>query len=448
MLAHQQRTLIRLLIGAVILLVGAYFAAGFYYHITVKKSVDDFVQYISPYTELSYEDLVTDISGVVHVKDVTLVPRGVRDPITIKQLVLIGPDAWYLLQNNEFLTGDDFAPERMEIRLEGMRLNLGSDLAQNIQQEIKQAAMQRGQQDDTCGMGGMADFAMLKAMGISDLLLDAVIDYSFNSIDNTLQARLSFESADMNKLSLGVEMGDISLQGLQTGVGQIPSLSSLDFNYRVEPQFGARLLMACAGESGGSPLEYQEKLATHAAAGLDQIYAMEEVGQSLSQSVRAFYQQWGDFYLTAHPASPIGMLNLLFMQPDELTQAMKISIRINNNPVQYLKPGPAQQSRERREEASLADLLGLESADKKQAKTSAPRYRRQYVQVDFDDLNNHINEKVRVYTGEFPTRIGKLVKATKNEVSLEQSTHGGKFTAHILRDNVLRAEVRMLKKEG
>jgi len=133
------------------------------------------------------------------------------------------------------------------------------------------------------------------------------------------------------------------LASLQTGVGQIPSLSSLDFNYRVEPQFGARLLMACAGESGGSPLEYQEKLATHAAAGLDQIYAMEEVGQSLSQSVRAFYQQWGDFYLTAHPASPIGMLNLLFMQPDELTQVMKISIRINNNPVQYLKPGPAQQ---------------------------------------------------------------------------------------------------------
>lgn len=448
MLPQQQRLLIRTLSGLVIVLIGLYFAAGIYFQSAVKRSVDDFALFVSPYTEFSYQEVVADISGAIRIQEVTLVPRGVRDPISIKQLTLIGPDALYLLNNSQFLTGADQAPAQMEIRIEGLRLNLGNDFAQNIQEGLKQAAAQRGQQvEDQCGVGGMADFTMLKAMGISDLLLDAVIDYSFSSVDQTLQASLSFESADMNKLSLGVELGDISLDAIQTGVGQIPSLSSLDFNYRVEPKFGARLLMACAGQNGMSPTDYQEKLVQQIVGGLDH-EAAAGANQSLSQAVETFYQQWGDFYLTAHPSTPIGMLNLLFMQPNQLTETLNMSVRVNNNPVMAVKLDPARPD-ERAQEESLAVLFGLESPVKAAAAVTARSHSsKRYVQVGFDELQNHLNEKVRIYTGEFPTRIGKLVSVTKHEVALQQRTHGGKFTAHIQRDNVLRAEVRMLQKAG
>jgi hypothetical protein len=138
----------------------------------------------------------------------------------------------------------------------------------------------------------------------------------------------------------------------------------------------------------------------------------------------------------------MGLMSLMFLPPERLTEALNLNLRVNDAVVSDLdfawQPaagGPL----------SLGALVGAATPDSAAAPPPPRRQRLEqyWVEVQPAGLAQHLRRDVRLHTADQPPRIGMLESIDNRTAAVQQRVHGGRFTAHVPLQDITRAEVQL-----
>jgi hypothetical protein len=197
--------------------------------------------------------------------------------------------------------------------------------------------------------------------------------------------------------------------------------------FDVSPEFGRQALKACAIGSELTLEQWQESLAEKALQQFELIGLT--LGSGLQQAVRDFYRDWGQIEIVAAPREPIGMLSMMFLPPEQLFDALSLRLRVNDKLVtdtrfSWHKP----------DANALAALLGQQQPEVTAQAPQRPRrivVRREYEKVAVAELGQFMDHRVRITPREQPQREGVLKSIKDGVAEVEQTLHGGKYSAYV-----------------
>jgi hypothetical protein len=280
---------------------------------------------------------------------------------------------------------------------------------------------------------------VLRELGFSQLLMDATVSYDYDAASERLDAEMEFSVHQVEKVEASVSLSDVPPDAMQGGTATIPGLAAMDVRVRIEPEFARRYLSACAARRDQTAETYRDSLVAETLTVLSR--AGMQLGPGLSRAVREFHDSWGEFHISARPAKPVNLMGLMFTAPDSWQEQLGVQVALNKRQVLDLsfefRPPDADE---------LAVMLGKQPPADTTPRKPQPRYHYVYKTTPLGALDQHIGNEVRLYLrDDQPMRSGTLVAITGGELRVEQRLHGGKITAHVSLDDVVRAETRSVE---
>lgn len=403
-----------------VVLYGA--AKGLLYY-KAKQAVDDIVVAASNHADIRYADISTELGGVVTVKRITVQPRGYEDSIGIDAVRISSDDPMFFIHGAQWRPGENAPPPRLGFDVSGISLPLDADL-------LRDAQMFGAASDDAnpCAEGLKIDPAMLRQLGFADLKIDFGGFYRLDEAARELEVGIDLELRDIESVQLNATLADVDVEAVKVGAPPQVSLGSLGMTLRVEPAFGRQLLKRCAVGSE-QPIEaWSEHLADVAVAKLEGQGLT--LGGGLTRAMRQFYTDWGEITVEARPSTPLGLLSLMFLPPDQLAPALGIRMRLNEQPI-----ADTSFTWQQPDGSRLSALFGQEQQGGAGATTPVrPNrilVRRAYERVAIGDIGGFVDHRVRVKPRGQPLREGVLKGIVNGEAEVVQTLHGGKFTVYV-----------------
>jgi len=433
---YYYRRQIRLVVG-LLLLVGAVYGVikGWMYH-NVRQVIEELSVQAAGRAEIAYEGIDTGLQGVVSVRGITVTPRGADQALRIERVRLSGPPLSYFLWGR----GSDkqAPPDHLNLNLDGISINLDPKLFAALRQDLP-TPVEQAEAANGCGPGESLDPELLHELGFRQLLMDMSFRYGYDRRQQRLDADMDMSIHHLERIQASLALADVSLEDMQKGnMASIPSLAGLQLVTNVEPDFGRRYMAACAKRQGLEPDAYREQLVNRTLANLQQ--AGLHLGIGLTQALRDYHQQWGELSISAEPAKPVGLMALMFSPPQNWQRLLGIRVSLNQRKITDLSftmhpPDPAE----------MAVLLGKEPPPQAPRKPRI-RYRYVYKPAPVARLNELLGAEVRLHLRDQPLRSGILVAVEGGEARVEQRLHGGKMTAHVPLDEIVRVEVQAVEK--
>jgi hypothetical protein len=410
------KLLLLLLIPAV--LYGALKGVMYY---NAKRSVDDIVATAADHADVRYADISTDVRGAVTVSGIAVQPLGSDEVVTIDSVRLASDDPLLFIRG--FQWGDDqqTPPNALSFHVSGLSVPLATAFPD---QPVAPAADGAG----LCSDGLSIDPQLLQRIGLSAMNMDLDGSYRIDETNRTLDLGMNVDLRDIQSIRLSATLNDVDTQSLAQGVAPSFSLGRFDIAVRVSPSFGRQALKACAIGTDQSVQAWSAVLAEQA---LQQFSASGlTLGDGLSKAVHDFYRDWGEFRIVAAPAKPIGLLSLVAMRPEQLVPALGLRLSLNDQPI-----NDTAFTWQQPDAAGLAALFGTEE-EVVEGKTvdGRPRriiVRRQYEPVQVADIASYVDHQVKIKPRGLPMREGLLKRIRNGEAEVEQTLHGGKYTAYV-----------------
>lgn len=400
--------------------VALYGAAKGLMYYKAKTAMDDIVAAASNQADIHYAGIVTDIRGAVTVEGVTLQPRGFADRVEIDGIRLASDDPLFFVRGWDWQPGQAEPPDHLSLQVNGLRMPLDSEL-------FAEYATAGEAGDDPCANGPSMAPGLLKELGFSDLTVDFGGHYRLNKTNLTMDAGWRMDVQDLQSVELSLEMSDVDTQTLNQGAPPQMNLSGFRVAVDVSPTFGKQALKACAIGTDLTIEQWSERYAQQFIDGL----ATQGVslGTGLQRAVRDFYRDWGTVEIVAAPAEPVGLLSLAFLPPNRLADALALRLVVNDQLItdtRFTWDRPAA--------PGLSALFGAEPEPETGKPKTKPRriiVRRDYEQVSSADLASYIGKFVRIKPRSEPLREGLLRRIANGQAEVEQTLHGGKFTAFV-----------------
>jgi len=418
----MKRPIRTLLIALVVLGIVLAVLEGIMYF-RVKQTLDDMALQMRPRAVLGYEGIHTSLTGSLAINGISIRPRGLPDPIHADQVRLEGLDPLYILSGKMDRSNP---PERLRFTLRSLRFPLEGANFRQLQRLMAEAATEQGiTQAEGCSTGDMLDPALLKSMGVRELVADIGFGYRWNKESKTIAADLITELRGMQSMEAGLSLTNVTLPGDQQMPGTMPLLAGLNLELRVEPEFGRRYIETCAERRNLRADVFRQDLLGNVTDMLGALGISLSAG--LTDGLAAFYRDWGDVHFAAQPKNPVGLMGLLMMSPDQRLDALGLELKVNDRwisdiRVDWRKPAPRRSDAPKTEE-----------------------YREEYRNVPLAELGNYLHYKVRIHT-EDGVRQGVLESIVAAGLALARRVHGGTFTVYVPQDTVERAEVAFLLK--
>ncbi len=427
-----KKTLILLLLP-----LGIYALAKGVFYFNAKQTVDRFIAQAQPGAQITYSGLDTDLGGAVAVNGIEIRVADIDISVQIEQLGLITGDPWFFIGGGEWVPGESSPPESLQLSLLGLNVPLDEhSVAAWTKQAEHQAALLGQKLDDPCAPSGQnqIDLRLLRKIGFTALNVDFDMNYQLNPLSRRLTAGMNMDIHNIESMEMQVEFADIDPETLRGGAMPEINLASISMSMNVDKAFGQRMMKACARQRGESLAAYTESSIKQVHENLDQQGIT--LGEGLSNALRDFYQHWGEISISARPAEPVGLLSLLFLPPNQLTERLGVNLKLNDNPLADIR-FQFDSSKNRNPFAALISGAGegLED-DASSAAFKKPvlkRYaiKREYKKIDVSALSGYLAEEVRIKPSGQPLREGRLVAVKLGEAVVEQRMHGGAFSAHI-----------------
>ena len=293
-----------------------------------------------------------------------------------------------------------------------------------------------------CADGLRIDPRTLQQLGFSDLTIDIDGSYRVNEAKHSLDVVFEAVIRDVESIRLSATFDDVDIATLGAGSSPTTALAEFDAAVRVDPAFGRQAVKMCAIGTDQPVQLWSAQLAEHALA---QLSAQGlSLGAGLSEAVRRFYSEWGEFRVQGKPAKPVGLLSLAFMPPDQLWSQLGVRISLNDRPI-----ADTSFHWERQDARNLAGLLAEADAQDEQNESaaSAPRRvlkRRVFVDVPVSAIAAHVDSEVRIQPRGQPLREGVLKNVDNGEAEIEQLMHGGRFSVFVPLRNIESLQVLTL----
>ena len=149
-----------------------------------------------------------------------------------------------------------------------------------------------------------------------------------------------------------------------------------------------------------------------------------------------YHQGWGELRISAEPANPVNLMGLMLSPPTNWQSQLGIRVKLNQREITDLSFDMRQL-----DAGELAVLMGEEPPPK--SRKPQDRYRYVYRDAPVAALAEHLGAEVRLHlNNEQPMRAGTLQAVEGGEARVEQFLFGGKMTAHVTLDEIVRLEVR------
>ena len=395
-------------------------------YFNAKNSIDKLVDMAAGQAEISYAGIETEVLKAVAVNGISIKPAGVDVEVTIDRIRLSSDDPLFFILSSDWKPGEGAPPDSLGFEISGLSVPVDAELM-NAQMAMPGLAPQSTGQP--CENGLQIETPLLRAMGFERMNIDADGNYRIDSTQKTLDVGMFVDVRDVQSMRFDATLSDVDPEVLEQGGAPDLKLARMEMAVTVSPEFGRQALKACAIGTELTLDQWSERLAEQALGNFE--LAGLSLGSGLSGAVRSFYRDWGRLEIIAAPSEPIGMLSMMFLPPDQLIDAMSLRFKLNDQLIT-----DTSFTLTRPDANALAALLGQQQpqAEQDEAKPERPQrivVRRDYEEIPVGSIAQYVNHRVRIQPRGLPQREGVLKGIDNGIAEVEQTVHGGKYTAFV-----------------
>jgi hypothetical protein len=413
----------KVLVGVVLVPALIYGALKGVMYYNAKQTVDDIVAAASSYANVSYAGISTELRGAVSVSGIRVQPLGTDDSVTIGQVRIASDDPLMFLRGASWQPGEQAPPDSLSFMVQGIELPLSSELLATTA-DGGAASGSAG----ACEQGLRIEPQLLKKVGFSELAMDLDGYYRLDEAQRTIELGMNLDLRDIESMQFSATLTDVDAEALAHGALPNLNLGRLNVAMRMSPEFGRQVLKTCATGTNHTVQAWSTLLAEQSLREFEQQGVI--LGSGLRKAVHDFYRDWGEVRVVAAPKQPVGLLSLMFLPPERLADALGLQVRLNDNLIT-----DTSFRWERPDGQDLSALFGAQPpAEAAPAAAERPRriiVRRQFERVPVGSIARYIDHEVKIKPQGLPVREGVLRRISDGQAEVEQTVHGGRYTAYV-----------------
>lgn len=432
------------LFALLVLSVVGYGGAKYYVHAKVKSKLDELVRMASPFAQISYGKIKSDLRGKLQIENIGL-KSSEGAALQIGGIGVEGPGPGFLWD----LTGgfkNSEPPARVVLKLSDVSIPVDQSFNGKFGPINLGGARANTVEPQPCTLGGLLKHAGLEQIGIEYLVANAIVGYNFSKPHGEAQVFLDYDLTGIESVSLAMSLHGISETGAAIS-GVMPLLTDIDLSYSLQTGHIKSMVGHCAKEAK-QPVEHY----------LDAIFAQSDnqiasdlgfaPGPGIKSLLRKLIANGGTVHLTANPADDMDPGTLSAYKPEDILRLLNVEVYMDGKPVEDLSFAFAPSGPFTEGDTGAQDSMDDIKPDGTEAEAIEIRKERRklrYLETAVSDLHLYIGSRVKLYTSDSSKPKKGFLTSRKGEIySVEQSIHGGKMTAHVRISEISRAEVLRL----
>lgn len=392
-----------------------------YAHWRVNGQLEELARLVSPYAELRWEGVSTELQGSIEVNGITISPRLVPEDIAIDSVRLETGDPRLLLSGLPRRTSD--APEKVSLAVRGVRVPLSSSLLDGLQ------PTKGGRRADACGPASMPGPAMLAAMGIPALELDVGADLEVPRGEGRMTLAFNYATRGLDQMTASMAIGGVD-QGL-------PNLREATFRYQPNAETYARMIDHCARQRGSDREAYLRSLVGESDAAFAASFGVAP-GPGLRDAIARYLQQPGEVKVVLRPDAELVLTPNARHSLQYWVEVAGLALYVNGQLVEDLSVVAADPviAALSADAGTAADGVAGTGATTAAAGPASFRER------PLAEIGSYLDYRVRVHTRDGkPPREGRLKNVDATQADVDQRHSGGHLVAHVRLEQITRLEV-------
>ncbi|WP_456415484.1 hypothetical protein [Thiolapillus sp.] len=406
---------------------------GFYYF--VKSELDRAIFQVAPQATIHYRELGTSLSGKIDVRGIEIVPAGQEQEIFVRAVHVQGPDAISYLAQKLPALGENTLPDTLNVVIKDVEIDISGDRAAQLDGFGERVGLRKtdGKPLDICQAGSGPSMSQLQELGFEKIRMDMRLGYQYIPSSQKLYGNFSLHVQDMQRLTMSLALDNVPALDGQKLLGAL--LSGLKITYENAPEFGRKVTEYCAQKRGVTPEDFKLLMVD------DFIREIERngilLGPGLRHALKEYVTSWGSLLIEFSPPNPVGVFALMRLPREQVAEKLGLQLAVNDRLVTDLS-------------FRILDGVSLVrrnsgAGEKQEQKPLPPKveYMWEYRKVPVGRLSNYLDRRVILKERDGRTRKGILVEVKDGRISIQQRISGGKFTAHLLADNIVSAQARV-----
>ena len=407
--------------GVLIAAGAAFGTAKGYAYWRVSSQLGDLARVVSPYAELRWDGISTELRGSVEVSGLTIAPRLIPEEIAIESVRIDTGDPRLLFSGLPRRPNE--APEKLSLDVRGLRIPLSGALLDGLQQG------KAGKRPEPCGPAGMPGPAMLAAMGVAALELDLDADLESPRGEGKMTLSFQYATRGFDRMTASMAVGGVE-QGL-------PSLHAATLSYQPNADAYTRMIDHCARQRGSDRQTYLRALASESDAAFVESFGVAP-GPGLRDAIARYLQQPGEVKVVLRPDAGLAMVPGASRSLQYWIDAAGLSLYVNGQIVEDLSIVAA----ERATAHPAADAPPPGGAAPHAATAAGASGRAAFQERPLADIGDYLDHRVRVHTRDGkPPREGRLKNVDTLQADVDQRHSGGHLVAHVRLEQITRLEV-------
>jgi hypothetical protein len=392
-----------------------------YAHWRVNSQLEELARVVSPYAELRWDGISTELKGSVEVTGLTISPRLIPEDIAIESVRIETGDPRLLLSGLPRRPND--APEKVSLAVRGVRVPLSGSLLDGLQQS------RGGKRPDACGPAGMPGPAMLAAMGIPALELDLGADLEVPKGEGKMTLAFNYATRGLDQMTASMAIG-----GVDRG---LPNLHEATLRYVPNAEAYTRMTDHCARQRGSDRETYLRSLVSESDAAFAASFGVVP-GPGLRDAIARYLQQPGEVKVVLRPDAELVLTPNARHSLQYWVEVAGLALYVNGQLVEDLSVVPADPV-----VAPLsADAGTPEGAALRTSANGGTLGPASYQERPLADIGNYLDYRVRVHTRDGkPPREGRLKNVDTSQADVDQRHSGGHLVAHVRLEQITRLEV-------
>jgi hypothetical protein len=393
-------------------------AAKGYAHWRVNSQLQELARVASPYAELRWGGISTELAGNVEVTDLRIAPRLIPEDIAIESVRIETGNPRLLLSGLPRRPSD--TPERLSLAVRGLRIPLSGSLLD---------ALARGSapnRPDACGPAGMPGPAMLAAMGVPALELDIGAELEAPKGEGRMTLNFNYATRGLDQMTASMAIG-----GIDHG---LPSLREATLRYRPNADTYARMTDHCARQRGSDRDTYLRNLGSESDAAFVESFGVAP-GPGLRDAIGRYLRQPGEVKVVLRPDAELVLTPNARHSLQYWVEVAGLALYVNGQLVEDLSVVPADPA-----VSPLPDDAGAPGGATLRASVSGSAAA--FQERPLAEIGKYLDHRVRVHTRDGkPPREGRLKNVDALQADVDQRHSGGHLVAHVRLEQITRLEV-------
>jgi hypothetical protein len=405
-----------------------------YLHIKVESALEDIIKKMYPVAVVKYEDTYSSLlNSSIGVEKVTINPRAVRDEIEIERIVFQAPNLNFLLDAKKELESGNI-PEKMRISIDGFTLDSSGSIAKLLDKNMPPPSL--GARDNAYGCSDIKQFGFseLEEMGYKQMIIGVTLDYQYYPSIQELEVTTLWSNREMFELKIEsifeVENKDFKLNKVRR---LFDKMSTVNLTYR-DLGYNQSTIRYCNLNRGD-----KNYVSAHIDAFKQDL--KKELGlipsSELVQAYKRFMLGSGVINISSDLQRAINPEHLALYKPRDAVLLLRPEITVNDQPVNipYTDLLKTSGKKDTAKKVTVEKTIVLK-----------PRNKSEFIDVDIDQLAQHVGDIVRIKTKHGITRTGTLIDFDIAKIKVEVGHRGGAVTYPITVKTITSTEVMELQK--